>query len=72
MTTTAEADRLMGYMPILVRDAGVSDWERKFCASMVRRSKRQAFRPSEKQVSVMARLVEEFQDRSMRGDVVED
>lgn len=71
MTATAEVDRLLGYMPILVRDGGVSDWERKFCASIISRSRRSAFRPSEKQIAVMDRMVSEFQRRTMT-QVIED
>lgn len=75
MTTAAEIDRLLHYMPILVRDGGVSDWERKFCASMVAAQRRKGFRVSAKQIAVMARIVSSFQKRTLRddhGDVVDD
>ncbi len=58
------------YLPILVRDGGVTDWERKFCASLIK--KQRAGRPlSEKQVWTLRGIVERFQARAMRDGVVE-
>lgn len=74
MTDQAEAERLIHYMPILVRDGNVSDWERTFCASIIHKSRRAGFQPSEKQIGVMKRLVDTFQERELReeqGEVVE-
>lgn len=67
-----EIDRLLGYMPIIVRAAGVSEWERKFCASIIARSRKGAFRPSARQADVMARLVDDFQERTMRDEADDD
>lgn len=66
--TTAETDRLVHYMPIIVRSADISPWERSFCASIIARSRRSGFTPTEKQVGVMRRLVDNFQRDQMRGD----
>jgi hypothetical protein len=63
VTTTAEIERLVHYMPILVRDGGVSEWERKFAASIIHRSRRTSFVPTDKQIGVMKRMVDAFQDR---------
>jgi hypothetical protein len=68
----AETDRLIHYMPILVRDGGVSDWEREFCASIIARSRRAGFTPSAKQIGVMSRMVDAFQQRQLAGDVLDD
>lgn len=71
--TTAEADRLVHYMPILVRDGGVSEWERKFAATIINRSRnKNGFTPTAKQIAVMDRMVTEFQRRSMTDDVLDE
>lgn len=69
---TPEADRLMHWMPIIVRASGISDWERKFCASMIARSRARVFTPSHKQIAVMERIVSEFQARELSEGVLED
>lgn len=70
--TTAEVDRLVHYMPILVRDGGVSEWERKFAATIIRRSRgKNGFTPTAKQIAVMSRMVKAFQEREMAGEVLE-
>lgn len=65
---SAEVDGLLHYMPILVRDDGVTDWERKFCASMIARSRSRAFTPSDKQTATMRRIVTKFQASKMGHD----
>lgn len=70
--TTAETERLVHYMPILVRDSGVSEWERNFAASIIARSRRSNFEPTEKQINVMSRMVDAFQQRSMSADVIDE
>lgn len=73
MTTTAEADRLVHYMPILVRDGNVTEWERKFAASIIHRSRsKNGFTPTAKQIAVMDRMVAEFQRRAMTEDVLDE
>ena len=62
---TAEADRLIGYMPIVIRASGLAPWERKFCATIISRTRRGAFTPSPKQLAVMARIVDGFLSRAM-------
>ena len=65
---TPAAAQLLHYMPIIVRSASISDWERKFCASMITRARRTAFEPTEKQVAVMQRIVTAFQAEVLRDD----
>lgn len=65
--TPGEIDQLLSYMPIIMRAPGISDWSRQFCISIVGRTKRAAFKPTDKQIGVMRRLVEEFQ-ATMRDD----
>lgn len=55
------------YLPILVRDGGVTEWERGFCASLIRQT-RAGRVPSEKQSGVLRGIVERFQERAMRED----
>lgn len=68
-----EVSRLLGYMAIIVKAAGISEWERTFCASVIRQMSQRAFWPSDGQARVMTRIVGDFQERTMRvdGDVVE-
>jgi len=55
------------YLPILVRDGGVTDWERKFCASLIAQQRRgRAITP--KQAATLQRIVAAFQDRVMREE----
>lgn len=65
-----EIARLLGYMPIIVRASGISDWERDFCISICGRIKRGAFTPTEKQIGVMRRVVEKFQASTRETDDV--
>lgn len=58
------------YLPIVVRDGGVTEWERKFCASMIRQE-RAGRRLSEKQAATLGGIVKRFQERAMRDGVVE-
>lgn len=52
------------YLPILVRDGGVTDWERKFCASLIAQQRRgRAVTP--RQEETLTRIVEAFQARAM-------
>lgn len=67
---TDEDANLLHYMPIIVRGSTVTDWERKFCASIIHRSRQKNFSPSAKQREVMQRIVGEFKDAMMRDDTV--
>lgn len=57
------------YLPILVRDGGVTEWERNFCASLIRQE-RAGRRLSEKQAVTLRGIVERFQARALRDDQV--
>jgi hypothetical protein len=63
-----EIDRLLRYMPIIVMDGGVTEWERQFCATMIRRNRSGSFRPSPKQMPILKRIVDSFQKRTMTQD----
>lgn len=65
-----EIDRLLGWMPEVVRSAGLSRWERTFCASMIARTRRPTYTPSDRQVGHMQRLVGAFLAVALRDDDV--
>lgn len=68
-----EAGALLHWMPIIVRSSGISEWERKFCASMISRQRRKGFTgPSAKQVAVMRRIVGQFREQTMGDQVIDD
>lgn len=57
------------YLPVLVCDGGVTEWERNFCASLIAQQRRG--RPlTEKQAATLRRIVDAFQSRAMRDDGV--
>ena len=70
MTPPAEVDRLLGYMPIIIRAPDISDWERQFCISIVGRIQRGAFCPTDKQIRVMTRIVDAFQSAVMTDEPI--
>lgn len=70
MTRTSEADLLIGWMPVCVRAPGLSEFDRKFCASVIARSRKSGFSPSEKQLGVMRRIVDRVREQALR-EVVE-
>jgi len=55
------------YLTILVRDGGVTDWERTFCASLIAQQRR-GRRITDKQATTLNRIVSAFQARAMRDD----
>lgn len=65
MATREEIDRLLHYMPLVVRSR-VNDASRKFCASIIARSKRGPINPTPKQVEWMRSLVDRFQADKLR------
>lgn len=67
-------DRLLHWMPIIVRSEGISDWERKFCASVIARSRsgKGPWEPSERQLGVMRRLVDRFVREALSEPVCGD
>ena len=52
-------EELIFHMPTVERRAE-NDWARDFAASIRRQSRRRGWKPSEKQVSVMRRMVSEL------------
>lgn len=69
-----EIDRLVGWMPYLVRDPDLTDRERTFAASIITRAESPRFWPSEKQTAIMRRLVDAFHAPPLmgNGEVIED
>lgn len=63
-----ESARLLHWMPMVVASAGLSDWERQFCASMIVRARDPRFVPTRKQMGAMHRLVARFQAETLRDD----
>ena len=55
------------YLPILVRDGGVTEWERSFCASLIKQQ-RAGRAMSDKQAEHLAKIVARFQERALRED----
>lgn len=60
-----EAELLLHYMPIAIRSESVTDWERKFCASIIAQDRR-GRAPTEKQIRVMHKIVDAFKASTMR------
>lgn len=58
------------YLQILVRDGGVTEFERNFCASLIRQE-RAGRRLSEKQAATLRGIVERFQARAMGDEAAE-
>ena len=67
MTDPNEVDRLLHYVPMLVRHDSVTDWEREFCISIMARMNSGAFVPSPKQTPILQRIVAKFQAATMTG-----
>ncbi len=55
------------YLPILVRDGGVTEWERGFCASLIAQQRR-GRALSAKQAEILDRIVDAFRRRSLTQD----
>ncbi len=70
--TDGETAVLVHYLPHVVRSAGLSDWERKFCASLIARSKRGGWTPTAKQVRVLRRLVDNFRTAAFSEPLTEE
>ena len=70
-TPVGEVARVLGWMPQVIRSAGLTDWERQFCASMIVRHRRSpAFTPTDKQVGIMAKLVLQVQKAAFSEDTI--
>jgi hypothetical protein len=64
-------DAPTNYLPALVRSGTVNDWERKFCASMIART-RKGLRLTDKQAATLRKIVERFRrDMMDDGGVIE-
>ncbi len=57
------------YAPIIVRSSVPTDWERKFCASIIAQE-RKGRALTQKQEKTLGRIVKKFQDATMRDDGV--
>lgn len=57
------------YLPILVRSGVVTEWERGFCASLIRRQ-RNGFPLTDRQAATLQRIVDRFQQETMGDDGV--
>lgn len=60
---------LAHYASIIVRSSVPTEWERKFCASIIAQE-RKGKAMTERQQKVMGRIVRKFQDATMRDDGV--
>lgn len=58
------------YAPIIIRSSIPTDWERKFLASIIAAA-RKGRALTEKQATILDRIVRRFQDATMREDVIE-
>ena len=57
---------LLHYLLLVIRSEGLTDWERKFCASIISRQKRGPIHPTDRQLAVMRRLVRRFRESHLR------
>jgi hypothetical protein len=64
VSSRAEVERLIHWMPIIVRSHRLTDWERQFCASIVSRSRAGRFEPTARQVGIMAEIERKFRAAS--------
>jgi hypothetical protein len=55
------------YLPVLVRSGIVTDWERDFCASLIRQTNR-GRELTEKQAATLARIVKRFMADAMQPE----
>lgn len=62
----AELERLIHYMPTIAQRSE-NEWARGFAQSIVRQSRRRAWRPSPKQMSMMKKLVTDLFSHGYEG-----
>jgi hypothetical protein len=67
-----EIGHLLHWMPIVLRGAGVSEAQRRFCAGIVARSRRGGWRPSGREIAAMRRIVGDFRARALRDPAAPD
>lgn len=65
---SAEVERLIRFLPVIVRSDAVSDWEREFCISILSRNQKGRWLPSQRQAAVMRRVVDAFVRRELRDN----
>jgi hypothetical protein len=65
--TAFEIERLLFHMPT-VAERATNTWAQGFAASIVKQSKRRNWRPSQKQLSMMRRLVAEMFAHGNEGE----
>jgi hypothetical protein len=58
------------YAEIIVRSSFPTDWERKFCASIIAQKRRRQVL-SAKQHATMSRIAGRFKDANLRDEVIE-
>lgn len=62
---------LSHWPPIIIRSTTPTDWERKFLASLIARTRR--CKPfTARQVEVLGRIVDRFKEETMRDDDTPD
>ena len=64
---TADRDRLMTWIPLVIRSAIPAE-DRKFCASILKQARRPTWHPSHGQAQWMGRLVDAFQRETLGDD----
>lgn len=67
MQRSGEDEALIGWLSILVHAPGLTDWERKFCASLIARERKSPVRLSQKQRVILSRIVREFKEQELRA-----
>lgn len=71
MTSPAEIERLLHHMPTVAERAGET-WAKDFARSIIGQSRRRGWKPTDKQLPVMQRLVSElFTHRCMDPDDIQ-
>lgn len=75
--TRGEIEAAVHLLPLVVQAPGLTEWERQFCASVIRRDRGGRFAPTPKQWAVLRRLVDTWRAENMRaaddhGSVIED
>lgn len=62
----SEVERLLFHWPAVVRAAG-DDWAKGFATSIARQSRRRGWRPTQKQMEIMRRLVADLFTHAHEG-----
>lgn len=62
---------LVDWLRVAVRSSNVTEWERRFCASVIARSRRGGFEPTLGQLSVMRQIAEAQREAAFGEEVVD-